>query len=121
MSNPVDKIKKLIDFLPESDQALAHQFITMRDFESLKDLVHSDIYKLERKQLESITTPTEFLSPKTQNLTMLESLYFEIDMYISLIYGVSNWESDGNDDDTFLPLDNLEVPIDEEISEDYLL
>ena len=41
-------MRKLLYSLPKSDQTLGEQFIQSRDFESLKDLVDSAIYKVRK-------------------------------------------------------------------------
>ena len=45
----VDEIKSLITILPEQDVKLALHFVDTRQFESLKDLVDSDVIKLEKQ------------------------------------------------------------------------
>jgi hypothetical protein len=45
---PVERIKRLTQYLPKGDIALAHTFIDSRDFESLQELVDSAIVKTKR-------------------------------------------------------------------------
>lgn len=112
MSNPVDRIKKFIGYLPEGDRALASNFINVRDFESLKDLVFSDICKLERR-----------LVPKDEqegtNIVMLETLYYEVDSYVSLLNG---YNEDSEPMELDIPtIDEIADTLVGENPEDYLL
>ena len=49
MSTAIQRIRKLLNSLPKSDQTLGEQFIQIRDFESLKELVDSAIYITKKK------------------------------------------------------------------------
>lgn len=49
-ANYYDKIKSLIVYIPEKDIKYAEAFLKKRDFESLRDLVKSDITILKRKR-----------------------------------------------------------------------
>lgn len=46
-ANPVQKITALCKHLPEKDKFYADAFLIRRDFVALRDLVHSDIIKVE--------------------------------------------------------------------------
>jgi hypothetical protein len=48
----IDEIKNLISVLPENDVPLALKFIENRQFEHLKDLVDSDVIKLNKTALQ---------------------------------------------------------------------
>ena len=50
MSSPVERMKKLLPCLPKKDITLAEKFINERDFESLREIVSSDIYKIAKKR-----------------------------------------------------------------------
>ena len=52
MSEAVERMKALMDSLPERDIPLGHKFLNERDFDSLKELVDSAIYKV-KKSLKS--------------------------------------------------------------------
>lgn len=52
LTNMLEKIKKLVGFLPPKDEELAHSFIQRRKFEELQEIVLSNIIKLERKKEE---------------------------------------------------------------------
>lgn len=83
--SPICRIKALLGALPERDSVLALSFVESRDYESLRDLVHSVIYMTERAQ-----GSLEFQRCKNLNLTNLETLYFEVDTYVSLLYGLED-------------------------------
>lgn len=91
----VERIKKLLNNLPKSDQALGEQFIQGRDFESLKDLVDSAIYKVRkhraRKGEEGGVQPKqEYLDV---DLTELSNLKAEVDVYlVQLDIPINYWD-----------------------------
>lgn len=94
---PVQTIKELVHYLPEKDIKFANKFIDKRDFESLSDLVKSDIYKIER-DINSI--PEEFEDErlaKQKVLSQLENLKSEVDSYLMLL-GYTEDELYNNDD-----------------------
>lgn len=49
----LERIQSLIYALPEKDRKLANTFIEKRQFESLYELVSSDIYKARKKAKDS--------------------------------------------------------------------
>lgn len=78
MSKPVERIKALIDSLPEKDICLGYKFLDERNFDSLRELVDSAMYKI-RKNQESNNPKEEYLKVDFENLSKLKS---EIDTYI---------------------------------------
>lgn len=48
MNNNLLKISSLCDYLPDKDKVYAKKFIEKRDFESLLEIVDSDLIKLRR-------------------------------------------------------------------------
>lgn len=72
----VDEIKSLISILPEQDITLALHFVDTRQFESLKDLVDSDVIKLEKQALQyEIDTDEYFVALSTlDNCLQLQQL-----------------------------------------------
>ena len=78
MSEPVERMKALMDSLPERDIPLGHKFLNERDFDSLKELVDSAIYKV-KKSLKSDNPKDEYMRVNLEDLNMLKS---EVDMYI---------------------------------------
>lgn len=92
---PIERMRKLLYSLPKSDITLGEQFIQSRDFESLKDLVDSAIYKV-RKSLKSESPKEEYLDV---DLTELSNLKAEVDVYLTQLEVPSNeWEEDLEDD-----------------------
>lgn len=74
-----DRMRKLLCHLPNSDQQLGEQLIQCRDFESLKELVDSAIFKI-RKNLRSEKPKQEYLDI---DLTELSRLKSEVDVYLT--------------------------------------
>lgn len=92
---PIERMRKLLNSLPKSDITLGEQFIQSRDFESLKDLVDSAIYKV-RKNIKSENPKQEYLDV---DLTELSNLKAEVDVYLTQLEVPSNeWEEDLEDD-----------------------
>lgn len=91
----VERMRKLLSSLPKSDITLGEQFIQSRDFELLKDLVDSAIYKV-RKNIKSENPKQEYLDV---DLTELSNLKAEVDVYLTQLEVPSNeWEEDLEDD-----------------------
>lgn len=72
----IDEIKSLISLLPEQDIMLALHFVDTRQFESLNDLVESDIIKLEKQALQyEVNTNEYFVAISTlDNCLQLQQL-----------------------------------------------
>lgn len=94
---PIERIRKLLNSLPKSDITLGEQFIQSRDFESLKDLVDSAIYKVRKHK--AIKDEEGGVPPKQEyldvDLTELSNLKAEVDVYLTQLEVPSNeWEED---------------------------
>ena len=79
--SPVQKIIALCKYLPEKDKFYADAFIIRRDFVSLRDLVSSDITRVE-KNLAKETPNEELLKIDVDKLRKLLSI---IDDYLFLL------------------------------------
>lgn len=78
MSKPVDRIRALISSLPERDIPLGYKFLDERDFDSLKELVDSAMYKVKKSQRSE--NPKEIYAKiSLEDLSRLKS---EVDTYI---------------------------------------
>lgn len=77
MSNPVKRMKALMYSLPERDIPLGHKFLNERNFDSLKELVDSAMYKM-RRSLQSDNPKEEYLKVNLEDLSKLKS---EVDIY----------------------------------------
>lgn len=75
MGTQTHKIKQLLEVIPAKDIPYATEFFNKRDFESLRDLVKSDIIILKRKKKEE----------DIRRIEMLRELKAEIDAYLLLI------------------------------------
>lgn len=64
--------------LPERDIPLGHEFLNERNFDSLKELIDSAIYKV-KKNLKSDDPKEEYLKINLEDLQRLKS---EVDIYI---------------------------------------
>ena len=81
MSEPVKRMEALIGSLPERDIPLGHKFLSVRNFESLKELVDSAIYKV-KKSLKTDNPKEEYLKVNLEDLSRLKS---EVDLYLVML------------------------------------
>lgn len=93
MSKPVERIKSLISSLPENDISLGYKFLKDRNFDSLKMLVDSALYKT-KKNIRSENPKEEYLKVDIEELSKLKS---EVDLYLSIL-DPSNEESEEYDE-----------------------
>lgn len=75
MGTPVERIRMLLDNIPAKDIPYATKFLDERDFESLRDLVKSDIQILKKKKEEALA----------EQIDLLRELKAEIDTYLLMI------------------------------------
>lgn len=93
----VERMRKLLNNLPKSDQPLGEQFIQSRDFESLKDLVDSAIYKVRKHKAkkdeeDGVLLKQEYLDV---DLTELSNLKAEVDVYLTqLEIPINEWDDE---------------------------
>lgn len=97
MNTPIERIKVLIDSLPKKDIPLGYKFLSERNFESLKELVDSAIYKIE-KNLKTDNPKEEYLKINLDNLDVLKA---EVDLYLAML-------------DPYEDMYNIKYKIDEE-------
>lgn len=79
MSEPVNEMKALIGSLPEKDIPLGYKFLDKRNFDQLKELVDSALYKVKKSQ-RSENPKEEYLKVNLEDLSRLKS---EVDIYIA--------------------------------------
>lgn len=77
MSNPIEKMGALMSSLPEKDVPLGHKFLKERDFEALRDLVDSAVYKV-KKNMNSECPEDRYLNVDFKSLMGLKA---EVDAY----------------------------------------
>ena len=70
-----------MDSLPERDITLGNRCLSDRNFESLKELVDSAIYKI-KKNLRTDNPREEYLKIDLEDLSKLK---LEVDLYLSMI------------------------------------
>lgn len=75
----LDRIRNLINQLPESDIPLGERFISERQFESLQELVDSAIFRVN-KSVRSDTPKEEYAKV---DLWELKKLKAEVDVYVA--------------------------------------
>lgn len=91
MSSPLERIKKLIVFLPTKDIKIAEKFINIRDFESLQELVDSARYKVKKSRAIE-NSKSEYDSIDLDKLTDLK---VEVDAYVlTLNLPPSEWDAE---------------------------
>lgn len=78
MSEPIERIQALMGALPGKDISLGHQFLHERDFDSLKELINSAIYKV-RRNLKKEEPREEHSNVSLEDLSRLKS---EVDTYM---------------------------------------
>lgn len=81
MSNPIERMKNLVNYLPSKDIILGKKFIESRDFESLQELVDSARYKI-KKNLASGNPKEEYTKI---DLGKLDDLKAEVDSYAMVL------------------------------------
>lgn len=79
MSRQLSRITALISSLPEKDISLGFNFLRERDFDSLKALVDSALYKVKKSRNDE-NPREEYLKV---NLTELRKLKTEVDVYVA--------------------------------------
>ena len=83
MSNPVNKIKELIPYLPGRDIEIANKLLSKRDFEGLRDLTWSSLIIMERKLDMYENIPAKY---KNVDLDKLRELAVVCADYYTLLY-----------------------------------
>lgn len=83
MSQPLYKIRELIKELPGKDSTLCEKFLSERDFQSILEIVESDIYKARQK-----VDPMELLEESNETdryISKLLELKSNLDEYMSYL------------------------------------
>ena len=96
MSTQIETIRRLIVYLPKRDIQLGYKFLNRRDFDSLKELIDSAIYKVE-KNLASENPKDEYIN---LDLDMMNELQQEVYLY-AINLELPNNEDDYNNYDDF--------------------
>lgn len=66
MGNTLKTIQQLIPTLPLKDYHLARKFLENRDFQSLLEIVDSDIYKAEKSRPDNDEEPNDYIISLTE-------------------------------------------------------
>lgn len=98
----IDEIKNLISILPEQDVQLALHFVDTRQFEHLKELVDSDVMKLQKQAMECEVNSNEYFVALSQ-LDNCLSLQQQVNKYLDQLGILDDID---NDDIYNLPEDD---------------
>lgn len=82
MSQPLNKIKELICSLPKKDIPIAEDFLNNRKFNSLMELIDSDIYLIRRDQRKE-DPKEEYIDIDLNNIILLKG---ELTQYMSYLF-----------------------------------
>lgn len=93
--SPSSTIKELLDCLPKSEIYYAEKYYNLRDFQSLKEIIDSTIYKI-RKNLGSDSIKDEYLSIDLDDIYTLQAKVAE---YLLLLDEVEGEDEDLTDED----------------------
>lgn len=67
MKSPLKRIKKLVPILPEKDAKLVEKYLEKRDFQSVLEIVESDIYKAEKTRYGKLEeVPDDYITSLTE-------------------------------------------------------
>lgn len=87
MKSPLERMRRLIPILPGKDAKLCEDYLNQRNFETVLEIVKSDIYKARKKKSDEL--PDDYIS------TLIE-LEGELVSYMSILEVPDN--SDEYDD-----------------------
>ena len=82
MSSHLQKIKKLVPYLPAGDIPFANKFLAKKDYESLKELTWSALQRLEKALCKEVI-PNKY---KGINIDKVRELAIECDEYYYILY-----------------------------------
>jgi hypothetical protein len=102
--SPVQKITALCKYLPEKDKFYADAFIIRRDFTSLRDLVDSDIRKVEKNLTKENPKP-ELLNIDIDKLRKMLSI---IDDYLILLGEDLDFDTDEDFNEELEEINDIE-------------
>ena len=83
MKPSIQKIQTLLPSLPQKDVKIANKLLSERKFESLLEIIDSDIYLVRKDQLKE-TPKEEYVNINLENLLQLRSELSEYMSYLVL-------------------------------------
>lgn len=92
--SPIEQMKKLMVNLPKKDIPLGYKFLNERNFQSLKELIDSALYKV-KKSINSENPKPEYQNISIDNLDELKSV---VDTYSLCIFPEDSSEDYYEDD-----------------------
>lgn len=67
MKSPLKRIEELVQALPDKDEKLVRKYLEKRDFQSVLEIVESDLYKADMtKYGELDTVPDDYIAALTE-------------------------------------------------------
>ncbi len=67
MKSPLKRVEELISVLPKKDAQIAKKYLDNRDFQSVLEIVESDLYKAEKIRLNKLEeVPDDYISSLTE-------------------------------------------------------
>lgn len=79
MRDILKRVQNLIQYLPQKDKNYCLNFLNKRDFQSILEIVESDIYKAERKKEKDENYISTLNDLKSELLTYMSYLDIPVD------------------------------------------
>lgn len=106
MKNPTQRIKSLLQYLPNKDIQLGERLLEKRDIEQLKMLIDSALYLTKKNQVKE-DIPEKYRLINTEKLEELKS---EVDNYHSLLANIFEEEEYESElDGEIFDMDNIDT------------
>lgn len=64
--NPLNRIKELVPVLPSKDAEIVRKYLDKRDFQSVLEIVESDLYKADKSMSKSDDIPDDYTTALTE-------------------------------------------------------
>lgn len=64
--NPLNRIKELVPVLPRKDAEIVRKYLDKRDFQSVLEIVESDLYKADKSMNKLDDIPDDYTTALTE-------------------------------------------------------
>lgn len=64
--NPLNRIKELVPVLPRKDAEIVRKYLDKRDFQSVLEIVESDLYKADKSMNKLDDMPDDYTTALTE-------------------------------------------------------
>lgn len=64
--NPLNRIKELVPVLPSKDAEIVRKYLDKRDFQSVLEIVESDLYKADKSMNKLDDMPDDYTTALTE-------------------------------------------------------